>query len=320
VTRRLGISGDIALRCAWLLTFGLIAAAGMSVFGRSCWPCDLLGHFPGHLAAVALATSATFAVAGHIRVGVVPAAVAVWSLSAFIPFYAAAPTLASLSDAHVLRVVALNVAVHNRDAQRVVRFIRATNPDVVVVIELNGFWIRALEQLAVDFPFRRFDPRAGHLGIGLMSRLPLTVLDDSPAGAHAVVARFGTPRLTIVGTHTHPPFTPPQLARRNQQFAEIAAFVRRQSEPVVVVGDLNSSSWSAAFRDFLRDAGLRDTRLGRGVQPTWPAWLPIAQVPIDDALVSAGLRVHARFVGGRIGSDHLPVVVDLSLEPARGHQ
>jgi endonuclease/exonuclease/phosphatase (EEP) superfamily protein YafD len=153
-----------------------------------------------------------------------------------------------------------------------------------------------------------------------MSRLPMTVFDGNPAGVHAVAARLRTPRLTIVGTHTHPPFTPLQLVRRNQQFAEIAAFVRRQREPVVVAGGLNSSSWSPAFRNFLRDAALRDTRLGRGVQPTWPAWLPMAQVPIDHALVSAGVRVHARFVGGRVGSDHLPVVVDVSLDPAAPHQ
>jgi endonuclease/exonuclease/phosphatase (EEP) superfamily protein YafD len=320
MTWRRGISGDIALRGAWLLTFGLIAAAAMSLFGRWCWPCDLLSHFPGHLAVVALATTMTFAVAGRIRASVLPAVVAAWSVAAFVPFYTGAPTLASPSNPRVIRVVALNVAVHNRHAQRVIRFIRAANPDVVVVIELNDFWIRALEELTGDFPFRRFDPRSGHLGVGLMSRLPLTVLDGNPAGLHALVARLGTPHLTIVGTHTHPPFTPSQLARRNQQFAEIATFVRRQREPVVVVGDLNSSSWSAAFGDLLRDAGLRDTRLGRGVQPTWPAWLPMPQVPIDHALVSAGVHVHGRFVGGRVGSDHLPVVVDVSVEPAVAHQ
>jgi len=80
------------------------------------------------------------------------------------------------------------------------------------------------------------------------------------------------------------------------------------------VGDLNSSSWSPAFRDLLRDAGLRDTRLGRGVQSTWPAWLPMVQIPIDHALVSPGVRVHGRFVGDRVGSDHLPVVLDFSVD------
>jgi len=308
--------GEVALRCARLLTLLLVVATAMTSVRCSWWPCELLSHFPAQLAALALLTLATFVVVGGMRGIVVSAAVAVWNVVAFVPFYASvpAPLVPPPTAAGVIRVVAMNVAVHNRDGQRVVRFIRATQPDVLVVTELNDFWVTVLEQLAVDFPFRRLDPRAGHLGIGLLSRLPLTALDDNPAGTHAVVARVSKPRFTIVGTHTRPPFTPRSLAIRNQQLVDIATFVRRQREPVVVAGDLNSSSWSPVFEDFLREAGLRDTRLGRGVQPTWPAWLPLAQVPIDHALVSAGVRVHARFVGGRVGSDHLPIVLDFSVD------
>jgi endonuclease/exonuclease/phosphatase (EEP) superfamily protein YafD len=146
-----------------------------------------------------------------------------------------------------------------------------------------------------------------------MSRLPLSVRDDKPAGAQSIVATISEPHVTIAGTHTFPPFTPQALERRNQQYARIAGFIRQQREPVVLAGDLNSSSWSPAFRDLLRTAALVDTRLARGVQATWPAWLPFAQVPIDHALVSRSVRVHSRFVGDRVGSDHLPVVLDFSL-------
>jgi len=317
MTARLAIPGEIVLWCAWLLTLLLIAAGAMISFGRSCWACELLSHFPAQLAAAALVTSVAFAVVGRLRYIVIPAAVAAWNIGALVPFYASVPTMLvpPPSDARVIRVVAMNVAAENRDSRRVIRFIRATNPDVLLLTEMNGFWVTTLGEVALDFPFRRLQPREGHYGIGLMSRLPLTALDEKPASAHSLVARLPKPRLTIVGTHTFPPFTPHMLVRRNQEFAEIAAFVRQQREPVVLVGDLNSSSWSPAFQEFLRDAGLRDTRLGRGVQPTWPAWLPMAQIPIDHALVSPGVRVHGRFVVGRVGSDHLPIVLDFSTSP-----
>ncbi|HEY3098118.1 MAG TPA: endonuclease/exonuclease/phosphatase family protein, partial [Methylomirabilota bacterium] len=307
---------EVARWCAWLLTVLLVTAAVMTSFGRSCWACELLSHFPAQLAAVALVPCVTFAVVGRRRELVIAAAVAAWNVAALVPFYVRVPTaLVPPSDARVIRVVALNVAAENRDRTRVIGFVRATKPDVLVVTELNDFWVRALDAVAEDFPIRRLEPRESHYGIALMSRLPLTVLDDKPAGAHAVVARLPEPRLTIVGTHAFPPLTAQLLVRRNQEFATLAAFVRRQTEPVVLVGDLNSSSWSPAFRDLLRDAGLRDTRLGRGVQSTWPAWLPMVQIPIDHALVSPGVRVHGRFVGERVGSDHLPVVLDFSVEP-----
>lgn len=313
---RLAIPSQIALWSAWVLTFVLIAAAAMNSLRLSCWPCDLLSHFPTHGAVAAVVAAAAFTAVRRIRYVVVPAGVAVWNLLGLVPFYASPPTAlaAPSADGRVIRVVAMNVAAHNRDSQRVIRFIRAANPDVLLVTELNSFWVTALEELAVDLAFRQLEPREGHYGIGLMSRLGLSVRDDKPAGAQSIVARISKPQLMIIGTHAFPPFTPLSLVRRNQQFAEIAAFVRQRDEPVVLVGDLNSSSWSPGFQDLLRDAGLFDTRLGRGVQATWPAWLPIAQVPIDHALVSRGVRVHARFVGERVGSDHLPVVLDFSLD------
>jgi endonuclease/exonuclease/phosphatase (EEP) superfamily protein YafD len=318
MTARRAIRGETAVSCAWLLTLLLIAAGAVTTVGRWCWPCDLVSHFPAQLAVAGLVTSVAFAAVGRLRGILVPAAVAAWSIAALVPFYAGMPatSAASTTATRVIRVVAMNVAVHNHDAPRVIRFIRATKPDILIVAEVNDFWVTALAEVAVDFPFRRLEPGTGHLGVGLMSRLPLIGLDDHPAGRHAVVARLAEPRLTIVGTHTVPPFTPWRLVRRNRQLAEIAAFVRSQREPVVVAGDLNSSSWSAGFQDLLRGAGLRDTRLGRGVQPTWPAWLPLAQVPIDHVLASAEVRVHACVLDERVGSDHLPVVVDLSVDEA----
>ena len=302
--------------CAWLLTVTLLSAGVVSWFGRSCWTCELLSHFPAQFAAIALVPCAMFAAVRCPRDLVIAAAVTAWNVAALVPFYAHLPTLLTPppSDARVIRVVALNVAAENRDRARVIGFLRATKPDVLVVTELNDFWVRALDAVARDFAIRRLEPRESHYGIALMSRLPLTVLDDKPAGAHALVARLAQPRLTIVGTHAFPPLTPQLLARRNQEFAALAAFVRRQTQPVVLLGDLNSSSWSPAFGDLLRDAGLRDTRWGRGVQSTWPAWLPMVQIPIDHALVSSGVRVHGRFVGERVGSDHLPVVLDFSVD------
>ena len=82
MTERLGIPGEIALWCAWLLTSLLIAAGAMISFGCSGWACELLSHFPAQLAAAALVTSVTFAVVGRIRCIVIPAAVAAWNIGA----------------------------------------------------------------------------------------------------------------------------------------------------------------------------------------------------------------------------------------------
>jgi len=67
---------EIARWCAWLLTALLITAAVLTSFGRSCWACELLSHFPAQLALVALIPCVTFAVVGRRRDLVIAAVIA----------------------------------------------------------------------------------------------------------------------------------------------------------------------------------------------------------------------------------------------------
>ena len=72
------------------------------------------------------------------------------------------------------------------------------------------------------------------------------------------------------------------------------------------------TSWSPIFSRVLRLGDLRDSREGFGLQPTWSAGLPLlARIPIDHVLVGAEVTVMGREVGRAIGSDHLPVLIDL---------
>jgi endonuclease/exonuclease/phosphatase (EEP) superfamily protein YafD len=85
----------------------------------------------------------------------------------------------------------------------------------------------------------------------------------------------------------------------------------------MVLGDLNTTSWSPYFRDLVADSGLLDSRRGFGVEPSWPSFgLPLLRIPIDHGLVSPAVSVLDRRIGPAAGSDHLPLVIDFAL-PAR---
>lgn len=85
------------------------------------------------------------------------------------------------------------------------------------------------------------------------------------------------------------------------------------SAPGVLLADLNSTPWSANFRMLLA-AGWRDARAGSWPVPTWrdPA-RPWLRWPIDHVLVRGGVGVADFRVLDDLGSDHLPLLVDLLL-------
>ncbi len=102
------------------------------------------------------------------------------------------------------------------------------------------------------------------------------------------------------------------FARKNTpELAALADRIGRTGVSRIVVGDMNSTEGSPHFADFLRRAGLRDSRLGFGRQPSWPTGWPY-RIALDHAFVSDDLAVLERRLGPSIGSDHFPLILDLS--------
>ena len=128
--------------------------------------------------------------------------------------------------------------------------------------------------------------------------------------------RFGPPSViataTVAGravqfvaTHPLPPMRPGTMRERDDHLRAVADYLRAQDDPVVLLGDLNTSPWAPAFRALLDGAGLTDPRRGRGILATWPSWVPL--IAIDHVLVSPQLRVTSLRIGASIGSDHCPL-------------
>lgn len=247
------------------------------------------------------------------------------------PLLTAGPAPAkAASDGPRLRVLSLNLLSQNYYTNRVGRFFRQTDADILVLQEVTSYWGEQLAGLHDLYPHAWPAPMPATNDVLVLSRHPLreAVTLDPPPGSIASPAErpvrvvVATPAgdLVVYGVHPETPRTPDRWQMRNRLLAWLAATVREHDEgrPVIVAGDFNTPPTSPFLTDLLRTTGLRDAA-GRGVrEPTrqpmllapYLAWLG---APVDHILVSPDIAVLGFTVGRYVWSDHLPVIADLAV-------
>jgi endonuclease/exonuclease/phosphatase (EEP) superfamily protein YafD len=299
-----------ALGCLWTFT-GFLGAYG--------WILELTSHFRIQYAALLGVIAGLLSVRRKFTTASVFAAGALINLGTVAPLYFGKPASVVAADAK-LRVLLLNVDTSNRRCDLVKALIRDKNPHLFVLEEVDDRWIDELRELRASYPHVVFAPREDNFGIALFSRLPLlnsTVIYLGEAEVPSVVAEVevGNQRVTVLGTHPLPPGSPEYARFRNEQLAAIPKFLSGRKRPVILLGDLNATPWSAYFKRLVHETGLIDSSRGRGIHPTWPANFFPLRIPIDHCLVSPGVKVLNKQVGPNVGSDHLPLVVEVALGP-----
>lgn len=223
-----------------------------------------------------------------------------------------------------VRVLLANVLTSNPDHDRLTALIAETKPDLIALVEPNRAWFSALAPAMAGFRGRVEVDDPANFGLALYARGQLTStveqLGSSQATVVATVTLDELPAapLTVVLTHPIPPMTEAAHAIHQRHLEAIGERIAELPHPLLLLGDLNTTPWTRAFAKLARTTGLVDTRRGFGVHPTYPAFPSFAKVvriPIDHALVSPEIGVLDRRVERAIGSDHLPVLLDLALPP-----
>lgn len=223
-----------------------------------------------------------------------------------------APPRTEAAEGARMRVLFHNAWMGNEDPTRVIALARATSPDVVALIEVRRDWHGALEALDDLYPYRVMEPRYGETVI--FSKTPLKPFDAPGAGASIVFAdidRPSGPALRIAVTHFTRPWPWDDPGAQRQQITRFGEAWRANGEPDLVVGDFNGAPFSEPLRIFSAQTGLRPI-VGAG--GTWPTFLPaIFRLPIDNGFVGVRVRAATRDVRGHTGSDHAPVLFEITL-------
>lgn len=232
-----------------------------------------------------------------------------------------APAAAEAGTAR-LRVLVANVEYGNHDYERLVNLVDEVDPDVVAVTELTPAWALHLDGALDRYPHRRLAPEKGAYGAGLYSREELgdaRVVRLPTGGSPSVMATvaIGGGAVEVLVTHVHTPFAG---NRRTRQLAALERELQRREKPTVLCGDFNAAPWAQPLRELARKAHLRSVYGRFGLTGTWPAngIIRFLRIPLDNCLVSEEVALATNRVGPDIGSDHLPLVLDLALTSANG--
>lgn len=287
------------------------------------YPIELLHHFQFQYFLASVVILMVLTALRHWRMVILACAAFIVSISAVAPMWlkpqgvdASATTTQPTST---IRILHANVLSSNKQHSLLLDLITQEKPDLVMLQEVNAQWLEALEPLANDYPFTCIATREDNFGIAVYSRMPLH---------DAVVRQFGSARLPslvfqiqlddalvdVIVSHPMPPSSAAAQSSRDEQLMQVASFAERRAHRLIIVGDLNTTMWTASYHNLCEKLGLANAREGFGILASWPAHLPaIMRIPIDHCLISDGFRVRDCRLGPKIGSDHLPLIVDLQI-------
>lgn len=230
--------------------------------------------------------------------------------------------------ATTLKIMVANVLQSNRRSDLLKQRVAEADPDILLTLECNRWWQKELRLLEKKYPWTIQHPLENTYGMFFYSRLEIIdqqvhflVEDEVPSFELTLRLPSGDDvRLWCI--HPQPP-SPTENERSTERDAELVLVGRRVCDlrmPVIVTGDLNDVAWSRTTTIFQRISGLLDPRIGRGRFSTFHAYYPFMRWPLDHIFHSDHFRHSDLRVLPRFGSDHFPILAEVSYEPRKNHQ
>jgi len=239
-------------------------------------------------------------------------------LTQIIPWYIPAQNTAAPTNTKLaLKILLANVYFDNHQTLALETLVTQENPDLVILQEAHKAQIEMMDALEERYPFSFRPPQNNPFGLALWSKYSFEnpqflLLADAELPSLKGSLKISGHTLNLFTTHLSSPIRKPAI-HRNRQLKALGKYLQGK-ENYLVLGDFNTSMWSPYYKAFEKETGLKNCRKGFGILPSWPAQIPSwARIPIDQCLVSQSLDIQSMHVGTAIGSDHLPLLIEVSL-------
>ena len=296
------------------MTWALWFAFGIGNLGTHVWFLDLFANFRVQYMVLFALCVVVLTIVRWRKTALVALVGVAFTTATMAPFFE--ERAATPASGPTFKLITFNTWFRNDQFAGAAKYLRASNADVLVLQEITAASLGTIDELLRDYPHRTVT-RSGRHSLAILSRWPLDSEHLHLAGGSTRIIRtrvqWQDRQVTLIGAHLNWPLGRATAAMRARELEAIAAIAREEASPLIVAGDFNLTPWSDFYRQFVADSGLVDCAIGQGLRPTWPAQAAAVRIRIDLCFTSEHWRVQRLEVGPRLGSDHLPVIVDLEL-------
>lgn len=225
-----------------------------------------------------------------------------------------------------LSLMCSNVQMTNRNTSKLKELINSHNPDILLVIETDEWWLQKLQEFEDKYPHSIKQPQDNQYGMALYSKfefqnseINFLVEKDIPSVKVSITLSSGK-KIILYGLHPRPPFISGSntSTERDAELLIVGKQIKKINKPAIVMGDMNDVAWSKTNNLFQNISGLLDPRIGRGFYNTFHAKYPFIRFSLDHFFHTNHFRLVDFQRLENIGSDHFPVFIKLSYEKDAG--
>lgn len=289
--------------------------------GRYYWLFDLFVHFKLQYAVAFAACSIAAVWTRASPLAIICIALCVFHLAPVLGFAYQCPELPANNptSTSAVRIVSYNAGFWNDNYREIGAFLESTRADAVILLEYDNARLDRLSRYLPSYRFRSSSLANQPFGAAILSRWPMVRAASTRLAADeavAVYAQIETNRqiVNVFGVHVSWPATPHSSQLREGELQRLTALLADCKAACVVAGDFNLTQWSTHFAALQTRLGWNNCARGQGLAFTWPDQIPPLRIQIDQCLADPAVHVTRFATGPGMGSDHLPLIVDLAVE------
>jgi len=220
-----------------------------------------------------------------------------------------------------VKIFAANVLQDNKEYEKLLQQIKASDPDIIFLLETNRAWAAAVNELKENYPHTLLSPLENTYGLLFYSRLKLEnahvrflVKTELPSVEAIVILPSGE-KVQLWGVHPEPPVPGESLhsTAKDKELMKVALKAKECKIPCFVFGDLNDVAWSHTTELFRKTSELLDPRRGRGFYNTFSAHHWFIRFPLDYIFCSKEFCLISMKRMPKNGSDHFATLTHLAL-------